>query len=69
MFFIGEIGSSINNHSPFALAGTVSTGKMGDLAIYDDVETGCSYLGLVNSGFITPRLRADGTQVCQLGAD
>lgn len=33
------------------------------IRIYTDKETGCQYLGFNQSG-ITPRMHADGTQMC-----
>jgi hypothetical protein len=35
------------------------------LALYRDALTGCEYVGHPWPGGITPRLRADGSQVCR----
>lgn len=39
------------------------TGAGRDLHIYADKLTGCQYVSIYNRG-MSPRMRADGTQVC-----
>lgn len=55
----------------YALAGcndVVRTASAGatpyDPVLYRDTQTGCEYLATGVSRALTPRLRADGTQVC-----
>ena len=42
-------------------------GDAGDrkLRVYRDPGTGCEYLSAMGTEGITPRMRADGTQVCE----
>ena len=65
-FVSGLVNSVIAKHTDIGRDDTDPNGGRSNLLVLTDAKTGCQYL-TSNRGGITPRLDADGKQICSKG--